>query len=358
MNYELVLMPETAVSTLDLHTRSQTGALANEAAASQVFALYASGKAANTLLRQRRDLELLADYLRQKPGFAAVTAETLSRSPAAWQGLSFGLVQGFLAWQLQQGFAVASINIRLSTVKTYARLCLQAGTLSASDQALIQTVKGYSRKEALHVDEKRPLSRTGWKKAQATMLTDEQARQLKTAVGETPQAKRDALLMCLLLDHGLRASEVAGLMVADFDSERGELHFYRPKTAVTTTHKLTADTLRAVQVYWGSYPGEASEQPAAKALLISQRALKDGSGGELLPGQGMSRIVVSQRVATLGERLGITSLSAHDCRHYCATVMARRSYSVRELCDWFGWNSPAMALRYIASAEVQERYKG
>lgn len=83
MNHELVLMSETAVSPTDIQTRSQTGAMANEAAASQVFALYANGKAPNTLLRQQRDLELLADYLRQKPGFATVTAETLSRSPAA-----------------------------------------------------------------------------------------------------------------------------------------------------------------------------------------------------------------------------------------------------------------------------------
>ena len=51
-----------------------------------------------------------------------------------------------------------------------------------------------------------------------------------------------AFLMCLLLDHGLRASEVAGLTVTNFDTEKGELRFYRPKTAVSTTHKLTADT--------------------------------------------------------------------------------------------------------------------
>jgi integrase len=37
------------------------------------------------------------------------------------------------------------------------------------------------------------------------------------------------LLMCLLLDHGLRVGEVVRLQVADVDLKAGELRFYRPK---------------------------------------------------------------------------------------------------------------------------------
>lgn len=72
----------------------------------------------------------------------------------------------------------------------------------------------------------------------------------------------------------------------------------------------------------------------------------------------MSRIRISERVAWLGKQLGLEKLSAHDCRHYCATQMARLGYGVDELLAWFGWTSAQTAMRYVASTEVQERDKG
>ena len=54
----------------------------------------------------------------------------------------------------------------------------------------------------------------------------------------------------------------------------------------------------------------------------------------------------------------IGTLSAHDCRHYCATDMARKGYTLKKLMDWFGWTSPAMAMRYVESAEIHVRDMG
>ncbi|MBK9055329.1 MAG: site-specific integrase [Chloroflexi bacterium] len=54
----------------------------------------------------------------------------------------------------------------------------------------------------------------------------------------------------------------------------------------------------------------------------------------------------------------MTKLSAHDCHHYCATKMARLGYGVDELIAWFGWTSAQTAMRYVAAADVQVRYKG
>jgi integrase len=52
----------------------------------------------------------------------------------------------------------------------------------------------------------------------------------------------------------------------------------------------------------------------------------------------------------MGKALGINNLSPHDLRHTRATRLAS-SKNVRELMDWFGWSSPAMAARYIESAQ-------
>lgn len=79
----------------------------------------------------------------------------------------------------------------------------------------------------------------------------------------------------------------------------------------------------------------------------------------------IDRIDVSRLVHRLGKRLAqekglsaLAKLSAHDCRHYCATDMARKGYDVKHLMQWFGWSSPAMAMRYVAEREVVVRDKG
>ncbi len=65
---------------------------------------------------------------------------------------------------------------------------------------------------------------------------------------------------------------------------------------------------------------------------------------------GMSIRAIRARVRKMGESIGSNNLSPHDLRHTRATRLAS-SMNVRELMDWFGWNSPAMAARYIESAE-------
>ncbi len=91
---------------------------------------------------------------------------------------------------------------RLSTVRTYAKLAAKVGAISAEESILIASVQGYANKEARHVDEKRRAeniqTRVGHKKAEALKQQP-----------NTPQGQRDALLMCLLLDHRLRVGEVA-----------------------------------------------------------------------------------------------------------------------------------------------------
>jgi integrase len=49
---------------------------------------------------------------------------------------------------------------------------------------------------------------------------------------------------------------------------------------------------------------------------------------------------------------GLEGLSPHDCRHYAATYEARKGTPVDRLVDMFGWNSPAMAFRYIEAAHI------
>lgn len=234
---------------------------------------------------------------------------------------------------------MGSINVRLSTVKAYARLATKAGALSPEELAMIRTVAGYAHKEARRIDERRETSRRGSKKSSAVRISQKQAKKLK-AQPDTPQGRRDALLMCLLLDHGLRVGEVAKLQVSDIDLKAGEIRFLRPKVDKVQTHKLSADTLRALHAWFDS-----GDSPGTGSLLRGSRK------GGALTNSGMTERSITERVRVLGEEVGLDGLSAHDCRHYWATYWARK-VDVLRLQEAGGWSSLAMPRRYVEDSEI------
>ena len=336
MTNALVIATENDLDTAD--RLSAAGQAANEFATRGVFADYRSRKARNTLDRQAHDLARFAEYL----AAAGVQAGDLAHDAEAWRGVTWGLVEGFVKWQIQQGFAVGSINVRLSTVKVYARLALKAGSLTANEEALIRVVQGYRHVEGKRLDERREETRRGHKKATATVLTPEQAAALK-AQPDTPQGRRDAVLMGLLLNLGLRAGEVVGVRVQDVDVNSGYLTFYRQKVDKTQTHQLVDGLWSTVKAYVEH--GDAPSEPTAPLLRASH---KHGD----LTAAGLTRFGLSQRVQQLGARLGLEHLSPHDCRHYWATTAARNGTPIDRLQEAGGWASPAMPLRYIEAAAI------
>jgi integrase/recombinase XerC len=158
---------------------------------------------------------------------------------------------------------------------------------------------------------------------------------LKYGCNKQPQGLRDSVLLVLLLDLGLRVSEAVDLQVDDFNPETSMLDVYRRKTDSTTTFELQNEKLKVMCVYLDEV------KPLGQLLKGSRK------GGKL-KGR-MSTRAMRYRVKKMGESIGIEKLSPHDLRHTRATRLATKN--VRELMDWFGWNSPSMAARYIDSAE-------
>jgi integrase len=323
---------------------AQLGEVANAVAADSVFADYRARKAPNTIRRQDADLALFADYLGEVG--VDVGSAQLATDPRSWQGLTWGLVEGFLRWQLGKGFAVGSINVRLSTVKTYAKLAAKAGFDGPGELALIKNVSGYSRPEKKRIDAQRDdalvPTRIGDKKPNPVLISREQAAALKQQP-DTPQGRRDRLIMCLLIDHGLRVSEVAALTVGAFDLGRREFRFYRPKVDKEQTHELTADSFEAARDYLG--------QDAPTGQL--DQLLRGSRKGGRLTAPGMTTQNINARVRVLGTAAGVDGLSPHDLRHYWATTAARNKTPIDRLQDAGGWASPAIPLtRYIEPAKI------
>ena len=321
---------------------ARAGEAANHHARRNAFEDYLSRKADNTIRAHRSGLARFAEFLivaQVYQGDPNTHAAQLMSDPTAWQGVTFGIVEGFRNWLVVQGEAVATINLRLSTLKVFTKLAFKAGVIDATENALIRTVNGYAGKEAKRLNERRDTTRRGRKKEQHTAITDKQAKRLKHQP-DTPQGRRDAVILCLLLDHGLRCGEVAGLQVSNLDLKAGEMRFYRPKVDKEQTHKLSADTARALAAWFDS--GEA---PAAGPLLRGSR-----KGGHLT-NAGMSENAISDRVRVLGKALGIERLSAHDLRHYWATFWADKVDLFR-LQEAGGWSSLVMPRRYVEEAQI------
>lgn len=313
------------------------GAIADDFAASAALTDYRARRSAQTLRRQRADLDLFKTYL----AAAGIDAQELDlyNDVQAWAGITWGLVAGFTRWQLAEGYAIGSVNVRLATIKVYAQIAVQAGTISETQYALIKTVKGYRHAEGRNADEQREKAQQktrqdGAKKAAPVAISPAHAALLKKQP-YTRRGRRDALLMCLLLDLGLRCGEVADLEVSDFNLSAGKLIFYRHKVDLTQEHDLTPDTFLAARAYLADVP--EGQEPLFEGIC-SKRRIDERS--------------INSRVAALGLRVGITGLSPHDCRHFWADDAIRNGTDIKSLQDAGGWASPAMPLRYAASAKV------
>lgn len=313
---------------------ADVGALADAYARQDVFATYQARRPANTRRRQQADLRLFAGYLASAD--VVREAEALYGDPQAWRGMSAGLVVGFVKWQLQRGYAIGSINVRLSTVKMYCRLAARAAALPLADYQAIRLVEGFHHTDGRNIDRDREVTRIGAKKAEPTLLNAGHRAKLK-AQPNTKRGHRDRMLLCLLLDLGLRCSEAAALRVRDIDLAAETITFYREKVGKTQTHRLRGDVLDAAIAYLPDVAGREYLFPGYKGQPLGVRS-------------------INARVGTLAlclpEEYRLALLSPHDLRHDWATVAARHKTDPKSLQQAGGWSSPAMPLRYVADAEI------
>jgi integrase len=310
-------------------TLSQPGGLASISAQAETYSRatrltrYHEGLRDETIRRQRTDLATFARFLQS----VGVQPGDFYHDLNAWQGIRAGLLEAFIEWQKLKGYAIGSINVRLATIKAYCHLAYEVGILDIDTHTHIQGVKGIQRKQARNIDARREVARIGYKKALAVDIPPELVIALKH-----PQtgflAKRDALLMCLLLDHGLRVGEIVILKRNQIALRARQITFYRPKVDEPQTDRLTDDTLAAARAYLPTLP---AKQESLFDLAITS---------------------VQERVRTLGELVGIQGLSPHDCRHSWATRAANHGTPLDRLKQAGGWSNLQTPLRYIKAAAI------
>ncbi len=314
---------ETAIILVPGGGLAGVSALADEYSRATRLTRYQEGLRDETIRRQRTDLLTFARFL---AGIGVAPGDFYTNLNA-WAGIGAGLLEAFIAWQKLQGYSIGTINVRLATVKAYCHLAYEVGIIELDAHTHIQGVKGIARKQARNIDARREVSRVGAKKASAVDIPVELLQKLKHP--DTGfLAKRDALLMCLFLDHGLRVGEIAILKRNQIALRSRLLTFYRPKVDEPQIDRLTDDTLAAARLYLSTLPAK-------------QESLFD-----------LAIISIQERVKTLGELAGIKGLSPHDCRHSWATRAARHGTPLERLKQAGGWSNIQTPLRYIKESAI------
>ncbi|MEO8956937.1 MAG: tyrosine-type recombinase/integrase [Ktedonobacteraceae bacterium] len=314
---------ETAIIIAPTSSLADIAAKAEEFSKSTRLVRYHEGLRDETIRRQKTDLLTFARFLEG----VGVEPGAFYHDLNAWSGISAGLLETFIEWQKLSGYAIGTINVRLATLKAYCHLAYEVGIIDIDTHTHIQGVKGIQRKQARNIDARRDVARVGAKKAQAVDIPIELLHKLKYP--DTGfLARRDALLMCLLLDHGLRVGEIAILKRNQIALRSRLLTFYRPKVDEPQIDRLTDDTLAAARAYLATLP------PRQESLF------------------DLAIISIQERVRTLGELSGIHGLSPHDCRHSWATRAARHGTPLERLKQAGGWSNIQTPLRYIKDSAI------
>ena len=194
------------LGSVQLHTirdgvLPQISPLDSDVRSNNSFERYQRRKADNTVRRHQADLALFVAYLAE----VGAPVSDLASDAKAWRAITAEQVEAYVDWQLEQGYAINSINVRLSTVKRYAGLAYRIGGISSEELLRIREIKEFRRVEGRRIDAKRPVTRVGEKKAAPTFLTEEQLLALFEVPDlQTSQGWRDLFLLRLLYDLGLR----------------------------------------------------------------------------------------------------------------------------------------------------------
>ncbi len=195
----------------------------------------------------------------------------------------------------QEGYAPATINLRLAAVRRIAYETADAGLLSPELAAGIRRVKGVRR---LGV-------RTG------NWLTVEQGQRLLRASPPIGlRGKRNHAMLALLIGCGLRRSELLGLTLSSIQLR--EEHWVIADLTGKGGH------IRTVPIPW--WVNAAIETWTTAAGVRTGRVFRAINKAGKVWGDGMTDKVLWELVRDAAHRAGITKLAPHDLRRTCARL--------------------------------------
>lgn len=270
--------------------------------------LEAANRSPRTIRRYLDDAALFARYLGE------------NNLPGAVDAITREYVEMFITWQVRN-FAPASAATRYRSLVQFWKWAIDEGEVKASPMA---------RMSEPQVPET-PIPVIP--EADLTAL-------LATCEGRADfRDRRDAALMLVLLDAGLRASELVGMETDDVDLDRGLIRVLHAKGRRVRNVPVGARTVKALDRY---VRARATHRDAARAAFwLGDRGPVTVSG-------------LRQILETRSRAAGVPMRSPHKWRHTSAHLALAAGASEGDAMTIYGWKSRQMLARY-GSAMAEER---
>lgn len=222
-----------------------------------------------------------------------------------------------------------------------------------SDAAIKQMVGAYRSFFAHVMGESSPAAAVPYPKVhtrrQRTLDAETAMKVLASCDTSTHIGTRNLAIFTLMLDTGLRSSEVCRLQLAKVDMAKRRLVVVVKggNEEVGVFSRTTAANIGR----WLSVRGEYV-QPGEGALFLSLSPTKKDRGARLTP-DGL-RIVFRE----VARRIGLVGFSPHDLRRTFATIAIRTGAPTRVVQAAGRWGDVSMVERYTADIEAEdfERY--
>ncbi len=275
----------------------------------------------STIEQYRWALERLADYL-QNPPIDQITTETL-RAWLAWMRTEYKPTRPnkspkplsdaslFAAWKAARAFykwASPEFGIPNPAARIPAPRHASPPIIPFTQDEIKALLKVCERTSAAKTE----------KRERFTM--------------SRPTARRDKAIILLLLDCGLRVSELCRLSVHDVDIAGGSV----------TVRPFGAGVKSRARIL----PLGASCRKALTLYLL------DRADGQVF--DGMNRDAVLKLLVRLGKKAGVRDCHPHRFRHTCAIQFLRNGGDVFALQRLLGHASLEMVRHYLALAQVDD----
>lgn len=149
-------------------------------------------------------------------------------------------------------------------------------------------------------------------------------------------ATRDKAIITVLVDSGLRSSEICALTIADYDAERGRIHIRHGK-GDKSRYVFLGD--RARKALWRYLATRT--KPRVNDPLFATKSK-----------QHIHRNNLHHMLKSIGDRAGVPGTHPHKFRHTFAITFLRNGGNVFELQQILGHESLATVQNYARIAEI------
>jgi integrase/recombinase XerD len=286
----------------------------------------------------KSELESFLKDLHEKRGYSDATLSTRK-----------GALNIFFEWLGKQNTSLKKVSPK--TLSEYFVQNKERGWKKTTIKSYVQSLRAFFRYASQHgwclpgldktMQSPRVYSAAGLPEGPTW---DAVQRLLANINTEQPRHIRDRAIILLLTVYGLRIGEVCGLTLDDLDWDKEKIRIRRSKNKRIQEFPLTAEAGNAIL----KYLRHVRPQTAGRSLFFTLSR----------PYRPMITHGASSSISIYLRALGccLPHYGPHSLRHACATHLLNEGFSLKEIGDQLGHQSPRSTLIYakVERAKLKE----